>query len=311
MEISRRQLLSATPAVAGVLLAGCAAGAGSSATGAGPSATRPFAPGGGDGIRPGVTATSGGSGSPAWSAAKAVVPTRGQVVATYAGRPAHEWGWQVDGVVDRLPRHAGAVALTFDACGGPGGSRYDHDLVALLRRLSVAATLFLNSRWITANATLAVELAADPLFALGNHGFHHRPLSVDGRSAYGIGGTRNVGEIYDEVETAAAWFVDHTGARPRYLRPGTACTDEVGAAIARRLGQPVVGFTVNGDAGATLPAGSVAANVGSARPGDIVISHMNQPGRGTAAGYAEALPRLVDRGVRFTTLAHALAHAVG
>lgn len=239
------------------------------------------------------------------------MPTRDQVVAAYAGRPTHEWGWQVDGVVDWLPRHARAVALTFDACGGPGGSRYDHDLIALLRRHSVAATLFLNSRWITANPTLAAELAADPLFALGNHGFHHRPLSVDGRSAYGIAGTRNVGEIYDEVETAAAWFVDQTGARPRYFRPGTAYTDEVGAAIARRLGQPVVGFTVNGDAGATLPPGSVAANVMSARPGDIVISHMNQPGRGTAAGYAEALPRMVDRGVRFTTLARALAGAVG
>jgi protein involved in polysaccharide export with SLBB domain len=38
------------------------------------------------------------------------------------------------------------------------------------------------------------------------------------------------------------------------------------------------------------------------RPGDIVISHMNRPGRGTSGGYAAALPTLLDRGVRFVRL---------
>ena len=41
---------------------------------------------------------------------------------------------------------------------------------------------------------------------------------------------------------------------------------------------------------------------GQVRPGDIVISHMNRPGRGTSGGYAAALPTLLDRGVRFVRL---------
>ena len=100
-------------------------------------------------------------------------------------------------------RHAPAsgrvIALTFDACGGPGGSGYDQALIDFLRRHEVPATLFLNSRWIDANPAAFRLLAAEPLFEIANHGTRHRPLSVTGRSAYGIPGTRNAGEVYDEV----------------------------------------------------------------------------------------------------------------
>lgn len=197
--------------------------------------------------------------------------------------------------------------LTFDACGGRGGSRYDAPLIGLLRHLAVPATLFVNARWTAANPGLAAELAADPLFELASHGLRHVPISVTGRAAYGIPGTRNAGEVYDEVTGADAWFASALGHRPRWFRPGTAHSDDVAADIALTLETPVVGFSVNGDAGATLPPAQVAANVGTARGGDIVISHFNQPGRGTADGYARALPRLLATGTRFTTLARALA----
>src|SRR5258708_792652 len=98
----------------------------------------------------------------------------------------------------RHPSAAGRViALTFDACGGPGGSGYDQALIDFLRRRQVPATLFLNSRWIDANPAAFHLLAAEPLFEIGNHGTRHRPLSVTGRSAYGIPGTRSAGEAYD------------------------------------------------------------------------------------------------------------------
>lgn len=212
---------------------------------------------------------------------------------------------ELPGIVSRT--RSDAVVLTFDACGGPGGSRYDAALIALLRRLGVPATLFVNARWTAANGAVAAELAADPLFELASHGLRHVPISVTGRSAYGIPGTRNAGEVYDEVTGADPWFGSVLGHRPRWFRPGTAHSDDVAAAIALALGTPVVGFSVNADAGATLPPGEVAAGVRSARSGDIVISHFNQPGHGTAAGYAQALPSLLGSGTSFTTLARALA----
>jgi peptidoglycan/xylan/chitin deacetylase (PgdA/CDA1 family) len=194
------------------------------------------------------------------------------------------------------------IALTLDACGGPGGAGCDQQLLSTLRKLNVPATLFLNERWVQANPALTAELAADPLFELANHGFLHRPLSVSGKSAYGIAGTADIGQVYDEVMGNQAVLQDITGHLPGFFRPGTAYYDDVAAAIARRLGVIPVNFTINGDGGATFAASTVAAEVGKARNGDIVIAHLNRPGSGTAPGLAQALPRLLAQGASFAKL---------
>ncbi|PRY61579.1 polysaccharide deacetylase [Knoellia remsis] len=197
----------------------------------------------------------------------------------------------------------GEVALTLDACGGPGGgSGVDHDLLDLLRRHEVPATLFLNVRWIDANPAVAQELAADPLFELANHGKRHCPLTVRPRTAYGIRGTGSVGEVVDEVRAADDWFLEHVGERPRWFRSGTAHADDVAARVAERLGQPLAGFTVNADLGATASASQVARTLGGVGSGDIVIAHMNRPGGATAEGFARALPRLLRAKTSFVTL---------
>ena len=50
----------------------------------------------------------------------------------------------------------------------------------------------------------------------------------------------------------------------------------------------------------------MAAEVGKARNGDIVIAHFNKPGSGTAAGLAQALPRLLGQGATFAKLGDVL-----
>ena len=70
----------------------------------------------------------------------------------------------------------------------------------------------------------------------------------------------------------------------------------------RELGEQPLGFAVNGDAGATLPAAKVSANVLGAAAGSIVISHMNHPEGGTAAGYAAAIPRMLSAGWQFVSV---------
>ncbi|MFE4198522.1 polysaccharide deacetylase family protein [Paenarthrobacter sp. NPDC056912] len=232
------------------------------------------------------------------------VPGKQQIVAEFSGRRPKEWGLHVTGVVNSsASRH---VALTFDACGGPGGTACDHALLKALRRLNVPATLFINSRWIAANPALSAELAADPLFELANHGTLHLPLSVTGKSAYGIAGTASVPAAYDELMGNQAVMQELTGKAPRFFRPGTAYYDDVAAEMTHRLGMVPVNFTVNGDGGATFPAATVATEVGRAAPGDIVISHFNRPAAGTAEGYVRALPLLLDRGVSFGRLSDVL-----
>ena len=122
---------------------------------------------------------------------RAPVLTRAQAVARYGHLRPRTWGFGGPGVVRDLHTSRRVIALTFDACGGPGGSGYDQALIGFLRRREVPATLFLNSRWIDANPAAFGQLAAEPLFEIANHGTRHLPLSVTGRSAYGIPGTRN------------------------------------------------------------------------------------------------------------------------
>lgn len=239
-------------------------------------------------------------------AAVPALPSRAQTVARYAGVEPRAWGMSVPGVTTGLPGGRRLLALTFDACGGPGGSGYDAKLIDFLRATRVPATLFLNARWIDANPARFEQLAGDPLFEIANHGTAHRPLSVTGRSAYGIDGTRDAGEVYDEVEGNATKLTGLLGHRPRFFRSGTAHYDDVATRIVADLGHRVAGFTVNGDAGATLTGPQVRAQVESAPPDAIVLAHMNHPGHGTADGIAAAVPPLLASGCRFVRLSDAL-----
>ena len=228
------------------------------------------------------------------------------VAAANAGRTPAEWGTDVTGIHSRLVDAGGSdsptLALTFDACGGPKGSGVDTALLDLLAAEQIPATLFLNQRWITANRAAADRLAASPQFEIGNHGTRHLPLSVTGRSAYGIPGTVDAAAAAEEVWSNHELLTELTGRPPRWFRSGTAHYDEVAVAIAIALGEQPVGFTTNGDAGATASTAEVRSALRGAPPGGIVLAHMNQPSGSTTAGLAAALPGLRSRGVRFVTL---------
>ena len=225
----------------------------------------------------------------------------------YAGVTPVAFGLDVPGVVNRLPTKDRVVALTFDACGGARGSGYDAALIDVLRTTRTPATLFLSQRWVLAHPDLTADLAGDPLFELANHGTRHQPLSVTGAAAYGIPGTAGPGEAFDEVSGNRQTLTSVTGVAPRFFRSGTAHYDDVAVRIARDVGETVVNFDVNGDAGATFGPQQVAAALESASPGSIVIGHMNQPTSGTAQGVATAVPRLVAEGFRFVRLSDHLA----
>ncbi|MFE7563107.1 polysaccharide deacetylase family protein [Kitasatospora sp. NPDC057500] len=234
------------------------------------------------------------------------LPARAAVAARYADAAPTAWGLDVPGVLGTLPEAAApAIALTFDACGGSGGSGYDAALVDTLRAHGVPATLFLNARWIDANPAVFDDLAADPLFEIANHGTAHRPLSVVGRSAYGIAGTRDPAGVHDEIAGNLAKLTALLGHPPRFFRSGTAHYDDVATRIAADLGQRIAGFSTNADGGATLPAAQVQRELAGAEPGGIVIAHMNRPASGTARGVAAALPALLAAGRTFIRLSDA------
>jgi peptidoglycan/xylan/chitin deacetylase (PgdA/CDA1 family) len=241
--------------------------------------------------------------APEASAARAPAPSaKERLVAAYKNQKPTDWGERVAGVKTQLDTAEQVIALTFDACGGPKGSRYDAAIIEYLRAEKIPATLFVGGGWIDANPAVFKKLAADPLFEIENHGLAHKPCSVNGNKAYGIKGTASVAELVDEIEKNGRKIEAFTGGKPKFYRPGTAYCDEVAVKVAGELGYEVVNYNILGDAGATRPKEKIREAMLKAEPGAIVILHMNQPRSQTAAGLKEAIPRLRQKGYRFVRL---------
>ena len=225
-----------------------------------------------------------------------------KIISRFAGRVAQEWGEGVRGVKTRLDTDQKVLALTFDACGGPRKLGYDAELIQYLESKEISATLFVSGRWIDANPEIFKKLSNHLLFEIENHGLNHKPCSAIGRSVYGIEGTKNLGEIYDEIESNALKILNLTGHKPKYFRPGAAYCDEICVEIALSLGYEVVNFNVRGDVGATYSKKQVKKALIDAPPASIILMHMNRPESDTAEGVIEAIPELKKRGFRFVKL---------
>ncbi len=222
-----------------------------------------------------------------------------QIIEKFSCRVPGEWGEVVKGVRTRLITDRKVLALTFDACGGPKGSAYDEKLIQFLENEKIPATLFVSGRWIVAHPEIVRKLSENPLFEIENHGLNHRPCSAIGRSAHRKRGTKNVGEIFDEIELNALSIQSLTGRKPKYYRPGTAYCDEVCVEVAHVLGYEVVNFSVRGDAGGTYSRKEVEEGLIHSPPGSIALMHMNHPESQTAEGVRGAIPELRKRGFRF------------
>lgn len=214
-----------------------------------------------------------------------------------------QWGEHTTGVLTHMVTHDKSIALTFDACGGKGGSGYDAKLIHYLMQEQIPATLFINSRWIDQNYWTFMALAKNPLFEVEDHGYLHRPLTINGKSAWGIPGTQNVGQVVDEVILNADKIQRLTGRRPIYFRSGTAYYDEDAVEIADDLGLRCVNFSILGDAGATFNTQQIVNACLQAKPGSVIICHMNHPEKDTAEGIMAVVPLLKKRGFHFVKLA--------
>lgn len=213
------------------------------------------------------------------------------------------WGERVKGVVYGFESDKNVVALTLDACGGSQRAcGFDNTLVEFLIEHNISATLFINTRWIDANPKTFEILSKNPLFEIGNHGTSHKPLSIDGKSIYGILGTGSKEEIIEEVNGSNTIFLKLTGKVPLFFRSGTAYYDEEAVQIVNSQGNEVAGFSINADEGTTLDAQKVAHRVGSAKNGDIIIAHMNRPDKQSSQGIIEGLKRLKAKGIGFVKL---------
>ncbi len=192
------------------------------------------------------------------------------------------------------------VALTLDACGGAA----DTALLEFLVRERIPATVFVTARWLAAHAPVLRTLRAHAdLFELQNHGERHVPAVIGAQHrVHGLPGAADLEAFRREVREGARAVEAAAGQPPRWYRAATARYDEQALQELARMGVRIAGFSLNADAGGTLSAADVAARVGRARDGDVILAHLNRPASGTRAGLEQALPALRRQGLAFVQL---------
>jgi beta-N-acetylhexosaminidase len=212
-----------------------------------------------------------------------------------------EWGEHIDGVIDKLPNADGkkVIALTLDLCGGAKGAGFDSKLAKYFKDNGIRVTIFVNKRWIDKNEKEFMELAQSEFVDIQNHGTLHKPASVTGREAWGIKGFNSEQELTDEIKINEEHIYELTGRRTNLYRSGTAFYETAAMRIIRELGYKVIGFSINGDFGASVPAAGVEQNMLRAKSGDIIIDHLNHPESGVREGMLPAIEKLKAQGYEF------------
>lgn len=192
------------------------------------------------------------------------------------------------------------VALTLDACSG----QFDAELLDLLTRERIPATLFVTRRWIRRNAAGVdfIKAHAD-LFQVEDHGANHVPAVIGPeREVYGIAGVPDLAHLRSEVGEGARAIEAAFGVTPHWYRGATAVYDPQAIEEIERMGYRIAGFSVNADAGATLPRAAIEQRLQGVRGGDVIIAHMNKPSSDTAEALAVGLRELKRQGYVFVRL---------
>lgn len=230
-----------------------------------------------------------------------ITGTKDLIVKKYENVNPKQWSEDINGVIKVLPTNEKVLALTLDACGSKNDS-LDEDLIQFLTENEIPATIFINYRWIKKYPEKFKKLYSNPLFEIENHGYHHVPASLNGKSIYGIDGTKNAEELYNEIIVNADLIEKITGKRPKFFRSGTAYYDEYAVAQIYDMGFMPIGFSILGDAGATYTAEQVKNALLQSKPADIIIAHTNHPEKQTGKGLKSVLPILKAKGFKFVKL---------
>lgn len=202
-------------------------------------------------------------------------------------------------VVTQLPGTEPVIALTFDACETKTPSFLDETIVSFLVRENIPFTIFASGKFARRNAEALRSLAASGLVAVENHSLSH------------IQHMERIADdaVVREVIECERLLTEITGRKPQFFRFPAGNYDQKTLRIVEGLGYRVVHWSfASGDPDKRLDPQRLSRWVlGKARPGNILIFHIN--GRGYSTG--EALPSIVGqlraRGYRFVRLDAVLA----
>lgn len=202
-------------------------------------------------------------------------------------------------VVTQLPGTEPVIALTFDACETKTPSFLDETIVSFLVRENIPFTIFASGKFARRNAEALRSLVASGLVAVENHSLSHiqhmERLADDA--------------VVREVIKCERLLTEITGRKPQFFRFPAGNYDQKTLRIVEGLGYRVVHWSfASGDPDKSLGPDRLSRWVlGKARPGNILIFHINGRGYGTGEALPAIVAQLRARGMRFVRLDAVLA----
>jgi len=191
------------------------------------------------------------------------------------------------------------VALTLDACMGAADMR----IIKALVDNSVPATIFATRRWLLHNPKVVHLLVSNAaLFEIEDHGAEHVPAVIGTERPYGIPPAGTANGVFNEVLGGAQAVQAATGVAPHWYRGATALYSKDAMRLIATMGYRIGGFSLNGDIGASASKKTTETRIASAKSGDVIISHVNQPTHPAGAGVVEGVLALKAKGYRFVRL---------
>jgi peptidoglycan-N-acetylglucosamine deacetylase len=195
-----------------------------------------------------------------------------------------------------------AIAITFDACATRSKAYgFDRPVFELHTRARIPATFFVAGRWVEGHPDVMEELAREPLIEFGDHSYEHPHMS-----------RMPAAGIEAQIDQTAAALAKY-GKRAVAFRPpfGEWSSRLIDVVQAKQL--PTVTWdVVSGDPSArTTAAGMIKTVVSQARPGSIVIFHINGRGHKTAEALPVIVRELRERGFRFVQVSELIASSAG
>jgi len=191
------------------------------------------------------------------------------------------------------------VALTLDACSG----KIDKRILKVLIDNKIHATIFITGRWIKSNPkTIKIFNQHKNLFQLENHGASHIPAVLGSERPYGIKPAGTPTALLKEVNNGNLAIQLISKTKPQWFRGATALYSPAAIDLIKQTNHRIAGFSLNADFGASASANTAASRVASAKDGDVIIAHINQPTRAAGAGIAKGILALQAKGFRFVRL---------
>lgn len=194
-------------------------------------------------------------------------------------------------------RNRKEIALTFDACSTRKPSRYDERVTKVLLETKTPATIFLGGKWMLDEPEHTKLLASSPLFELGNHTFLHPHLTE-------VSDAR----VKEELRRTQDAMYSLTGRQPMLFRPPYGEYNERVVRLAAEMGLTTIEYDLpSGDPDVHATKERLIDYVTwKARPGSIIVMHINARGWHTAEALPEIIEKLRRRGFTFVTVSQLL-----